>query len=210
MQPYFYPYIGYFELIQSVDHFVFLDDAQYTRGWINRNRIRSQSDAGWSYLTVPINKHSNSTSINEITIHNSDWKKQHYETLKRTYSKNLCHEIFKYYFETSNDDHLLIDMLCNSIKVISEFLDIAPHFSKSSDLKCNSRNQQKIIDICLTLGATEYLNLPGGKTLYDTQAFQDKNIQLKFMELTKHHNMLSILDCILGDNLTQISKNEIC
>lgn len=203
MQPYFYPYIGYFELIKSVDHFVFLDDAQYTKGWINRNRIRSQSKIGWSYLTIPINQHPINTPINQITTFNNNWKKKHYETLKRTYKKQTSHPLFNYLQNQPNELYI-INILYESIKYVSNFLNLTTKFSKASELNCIGKGQERIINICLKLKATEYYNLPGGRILYDEKQFISKGLKLNFLELTKNENKLSIIDCILGDNLTSL------
>ena len=86
MQPYFFPYIGYFSLIKHTDDFILLDTVQFIRhGWIERNRILKPSD-GWQYIMVPLKKHSRETLIKNIEINNEQqWKEkilaqlQHYK-----------------------------------------------------------------------------------------------------------------------------------
>ncbi len=75
MQPYFFPYLGYFALIKKSDHFVIFDTPQFIRhGWIERNRILKPVE-GWQYIKVPLVKHSRETAIKDIVIRNSEnWK----------------------------------------------------------------------------------------------------------------------------------------
>lgn len=77
MQPYFVPYIGYWQLIHAVDTFVLFDDVQFIRrGWVNRNRVLKHG-GGWQYITVPLRKHSLNQLIKDIYVHgNKAWKKQ--------------------------------------------------------------------------------------------------------------------------------------
>lgn len=94
-QPYFYPYLGYFKLISSVDKFVFFNDVQYIRrGWINRNRINVDN-----YLTVPILKTKRSEIINNIKIdYSTHWHYKHCRTLETKYGKKcLEHPIYLFY-----------------------------------------------------------------------------------------------------------------
>lgn len=200
MQPYFFPYIGYFELIKSVDVFVFLSNVQYTRGWINRNRIRS-SDV-FQYLTVPISKCSRSTNIKDVKIsYNKDWTYKHLSTLKHVYGiKVENHPIYCGYKDLISNKIVGLNELNQfCIKLCCDYLEIKTTFLESVDFIDSINSTQRILNICNTLNVKEYVNAVNGRHLYDQKDFKD--IKLTFMEPTKHLNKLSILDLCFGDNI---------
>lgn len=197
MQPYFFPYIGYFELIASVDLFVFLEDAQFTRkGWINRNRIRDQH-SDFQYLTVPVKHCCRSTKINEI-ICCKDWKRLVIEKIIKTYGQLLNPAIIDAL--PSHETNKLVDILKHSLRSICKTLKISCDFASSEGLS-SKRGQGRIIDICHFFGAKEYWNLSGGVDLYNQEAFGD--IKLNFMRPSRFKNNLSIVDAI------SVDENEV-
>jgi hypothetical protein len=201
MQPYYYPYVGYFDLIKSVDKFVFLNNVQYIRrGWINRNRIRWIN--GWKYLTIPIVKCPRSTLIQNIKVSGKDWKQEHLHALTISYKAVCNHSCFKHLASIETDN--LCELLMETLKNTSRFLGIKTDFADSRDYPSESRKQYRLIDICKQLGATTYVNAPGGASLYDTADFEKENINLEILPLTKHANKLSILDLIFGENLSTL------
>ena len=204
MQPYFFPYINYFELMSSVDTFVFFDDVQYIRrGWVNRNRIR-RSDGGTQYITVPTTKAARSEKINNISIANNEWVNQHTKTFLTLYGKKAeSHYLFNLYRSLSNYSSLS-DMLCHTLASTASYLGIQVQFLKSSQLPSDSTRTDRLIEICKTLGASTYINAAGGRDLYKEEDFMAHSIELKFVEPTSHHNKLSIIDYCIGDGLTQL------
>lgn len=201
MQPYYYPYVGYFELIKAVDKFVFLNNVQYIRrGWINRNRIRWTNN--WKYLTVPISKCSHTTLIQDVTISGNNWKYDHLNSLMCVYTKTCIlanHPSFQFManINTNNLCQMLMDTIINT----SKYLGITTEFLDSRDFPSSRNKQHRLIDICKQLNADTYVNATGGVDLYDKTDFEAENIKLEFLEPTKHKNKLSILDLMLGDNL---------
>ncbi len=196
MQPYFFPYCGYFKLIESIDAFVFFDDVQYTRrGWINRNRVKSL-EKGWQYLTVPIKKAPLQTQINKIEIDNSkNWHNKHIKTLEDLYGKKPIIEMYK---NITPSDHLS-DFLIETIKKTCSLMGLKKKFLKSSEIKLTGYNQtnssatNRILDICLSLEANTYINLPNGVKLYNRADFSKESIELEFISGTVD-NYLSVLD----------------
>ena len=183
MQPYFFPYIGYFQLIKMVDKFVFLDNVNYiNKGWINRNKILAH---GKSHdFVVPLKGASQNKKINEILVDSeSKLLKKFTSTILNSYKnhpnfKPVSHLIEKSLFETGGS---LADMAIQSIVCTTRYLGIDCEFINSSDLDIDSRGEERIIDICVKLGASEYFNLPGGAGLYNQENFLHRNIKLDFI-----------------------------
>jgi hypothetical protein len=201
MQPYFFPYIGYFELINSVDVFVFLTNVQYIRrGWINRNRIKSHNEE-FQYLTVPIEQCPQHTLIKDVKIHKSDWHKKHLATLTHVYGKKAEeHIVYQKYSECQTTN--LSDLLKANIKTCCEHLGIKTKFLESTNFIDSKNPTQRIVQICEALNASEYINATNGRHLYSQEDFKD--IKLTFMEPTNHQNKLSILDLCLGSGIKNL------
>jgi len=186
MQPYLFPYIGYFQLINAVDSFVLYDDVSFIKqGWINRNRILVSGKP--LFFTVPIKKQSSFKRISETEIvEDQRWLKKVLSSLKYSYGKAV-------YFNEAMD--IVTGVLCAKTRLISEmasislvsicnYLDIGTKFIYNPDGYNNSslKKEDRIIDICLKEGADEYINLIGGKELYSKEKFQAKGIGLHFLE----------------------------
>ncbi len=202
MQPYFFPYVGYFDMIAKVDLFVLLDDVQYIRrGWVNRNKITSSQ-----WLTVPIKHCPRSTLIKDVLIDNEkEWLEYHTAVIQHLYGKaGANHPLIQMYHAERHDR--LSDLLCRTLAGTRDYLNIKTPFLRSSTLTVNfqdstlSSAEQKIIGLCKALGARHYVNATGGKALYDIETFRAYEIQLEFMEPCTHHNKLSILDCCIREN----------
>jgi hypothetical protein len=196
MQPYFFPYTGYFKLISEVDTFVFLDDVQYIRrGWMNRNKINNSSPF---YITVPVKKCPRNTLIKDIeTI--KGWSHSHLKSFVHVYGKKVfSNSIYEYYKNFENYD-LLNPMLCDSIIWMSKYLKLKTKFEYSSNFPSNKRGQERIIDICKKMSATTYCNLPNGNSIYSNEEFDKNNIMLKFIN-TEHHKHISILESCFNEH----------
>jgi hypothetical protein len=195
-QPYFYPYIGYFNLISSVDVFVFFNDVQYIRrGWINRNRLDESF-----YLTVPVCKAPRNYNINQIKInYEFDWHYKHCRSIETKYGKKCLNNPIYLFYKNIPKYNFLVDLLKDSIKNVCDYLKIKTKFIDSESLCIpeNIKNKNRIIEICTKLSANSYYNLPGGFNLYSEKEFKNKNIDLKFIEQNKIKNFMSILDVCL-------------
>ena len=201
MQPYFFPYPGYFELMASVDVFMYLTDVQYTRGWINRNRIKNGSN--WIYITVPLSKHNQTDKISEIQI-SENWKtvaQKHIRSFKHIY-KNPNKQLIDLYAQISEYTNLC-SMLKFSLEKMCDYLEIKVKTDDSSKYNSTLSGEDRIIDLCKRICATTYVNLPGGSSLYDDSRFASENIKLEFMPMTKM-GTLSILDNCFNENNLRI------
>jgi len=184
MQPYFFPYVSYFQLINAVDKFVILDDVNYiNKGWINRNRILVN---GKDYLfTIPIKCSSQNKLIFECEIADEKWKYRLLKTIEMSYKKA---PFFEQSFEIitriiEHNDINLSNYIHNQIKVLSDYLLIKTEIVKTSNNYCNLhlKAQDKIIDICKKENAKIYINAFGGQKLYTKEIFTQNEIELKFI-----------------------------
>lgn len=222
MQPYFIPYIGYFQLIAAVDKFIVLDDVNYiNRGWINRNRISINNQPHW--LTIPLVKASQNKLIREIDIIDDyQWKKNILLTIKTNYSKApFFSEVYPLFSQIINFSvNNLSLFLGNSLILITEYLNIKTAISPTSAIypKGNLKGQHRILDICLRENATHYYNPPGGKEIYNPELFAQSGVKLYFIEpdFSKinlvHSNYdspptLSILDLMMFNDSLKIRQS---
>lgn len=221
MQPYFFPYIGYFQLINAVDEFVVYDNVQYTKkGWINRNRyLVNGKDA---LMTLPIKKDSDFLDIKDRQL--ADSFNEEAEKLVRQISaayKKAPHfeetfPIFSSCLGYSN--HNLFDFILNSIVSINEYLEVNTKIVVSSSLgeNRNLKSQDRVLAICDKLKAERYINAIGGLELYDRDAFQDHSVKLSFLKtgnITYNQDSsssfvphLSILDVMMYNSREDIKK----
>ena len=187
MQPYFFPYIGYFQLINSVDEFVIYDNIQYTKkGWINRNRILcNESD---KLITLPLKKDSDFKDVFERKLSDTwiDDRNKILNLIKASYRKA---PFFNDVFEISQkcllyDDQNLFNFIFNSIKIINEYLEIKTKMILSSSINIDHslKSKNKVIAICKEMNATTYINAIGGVDLYDKDEFLENKIFLNFIK----------------------------
>lgn len=186
MQPYFFPYIGYWQLLNAVDTYVIYDDVNFIKGgWINRNRILANGKP--QNINVILDKPSSNKRINETKIKND----RHcygkiLKTLELSYRRAPQYDDVIQFLEPvlSFQADNLGDYLSNSIRAVCSYLEISTRILLSSEIEKDSelKAQDKVLDICTRLGATVYYNATGGKGLYEVAAFQEKGIGLKFLQ----------------------------
>lgn len=186
MQPYLFPYIGYFQLIQDVDKFVVYDDVQYIKGgWINRNKILvNQKEYMFSFS---VQEAEMKAKINErfLTFKFMYEKDKFIKTITQNYKKapffedtyNLVLDIFS--FQERN----ISDFIYQSILKINDFLEINTEILRSSNLPKSSflNKEEKLIDIVKSLNGDVYVNSIGGLELYSKENFKKKGIDLFFL-----------------------------
>jgi len=186
MQPYFFPYIGYWELINAVDKYVIYDDVNYiNRGWINRNNILVNGEA--KLINLQMNKASQNKLINEIDIkHNDIYNEKLLKTIKESYSKAPFIKNFFPLVESviNQDETNIAKYLAFSIREVCKYLNIETEILISSEIKKNTelKGQDKILEICHLLSADQYINAIGGKALYSNDDFDSQGIALKFLK----------------------------
>lgn len=219
MQPYFMPYIGYWQLINAVDKYVIHDDVNFIKGgWINRNRILLEDKV--KYFNVQLIKASSNKKINEIDI-NTDFRVSNktLRILELTYKKapfyDIVQPVIKQILKCNKDN--LSEYLINSIEIVCDYLGITTELVISSNLdkNCDLKGQERVIDICKLLGATEYYNAIGGQQLYSHEEFEKRGIKLKFLQTKKieycqfgntFQENLSILDVMMFNSKDKLRE----
>ena len=187
MQPYFFPYIGYFQLMDAVDEFVVYDAIEYTKkGWINRNRILV--DGSEAYITVPLMRASDTLFVNQRHLADS-WPAERRKMLNRVaaaYQKAPeFHAIFPRVQQWLNrPERNLFNFLYGLIVGLREFLGIETRIRISSEIEFDNdlKAQEKVIAIVNALGGTDYVNPRGGRGLYSQERFLESGIRLNFLE----------------------------
>jgi len=203
MQPYFFPYGGYFQLMSSVDLFIYFDDVQFVRrGWMTRNKISSPSGDGQIYINVPVCKSDRSAKINEISIF-GDWVGKHLKTFEHIYGKSVKDHIFYDFYSSLGSEKNLNRMLVRSLDWVSNYFRIGCKNVLSSELECDGKGQERIINLCKKVRAKEYWNLPGGVELYNRDVFLDNGLELNFID-TSHQKKSSIIETIFNEKTGNI------
>jgi hypothetical protein len=186
MQPYFFPYIGYWQLINAVDKYVIYDDVNFIkRGWINRNNILMNGEA--KLINIQMHKASQNKLINEVEVSGNDiFNNKLLKTIEHCYKKAPFYEdVFPVIESVINQEEKnLAKFLEFSIGQVCEYLSINTNILISSDIEKNNelRAQEKVIEICKILGADVYINAIGGQDLYSSEDFSSHGIKLKFLK----------------------------
>ncbi len=220
MQPYFFPYIGYFQLINAVDEFVIYDNIKFTKkGWINRNRILVNNAE--EYMTIPLKKGSDFLHVNQRFLSDSwvDDRKKLMNKIIESYRKAPQFEEVYPLFESclnKDDDNLFAFIYC-SLKEILSYLSINTKIVVSSFLQIDHslKAEDKVIAICNALNASTYINPIGGIELYSKERFNSNGIELHFQKsnqivYSQFQNefipWLSILDVLMFNTKIEIKE----
>jgi hypothetical protein len=217
MQPYLFPYMGYYQLVNHVDIFVYFDDVNYKKkGWINRNNLLVNKEQFlWA---LPIKKISQNKKIYEHQISNfSENKNKFFKLIKNNYSNapyfDEIYTLLTKVFEKQVTG--ICELIYKSNEIIFEYLGIKTKCLLSRDLDYDRSldKQYKIINICKLIGSAEYFNLSSGKDIYDFNLFKDNKIQLNFIKSKEfYYNQfgnepvpnLSIIDVLMFNSKEKI------
>ncbi len=216
MQPYLFPYIGYWQLIHNADTFVLFDDVNYKKkGYINRNKIID--GAGSQQFTLELLGASQNKLINQIEVGSNSSKIL--KTIEWNYRKAPNFEKAFPIFESAfnQDEKNLAKFVGHSLKMLSALFGISTKFMYSSDIKKDNSltGQDKILDIARRLKAKTYINAIGGVDLYDEDTFKKNNISLRFLtpSIIEYKQFdhdfisnLSIIDVVMFNSFGDITK----
>ena len=216
MQPYFFPYLGYWQLLANVDKYVVYDDVTYIKGgWINRNNFLINGQK--NLLTMQLEKASSYTLIKDIAI-KDDFVK-FLKTIEMGYKKApFFEDIFRLLKDICQcPDKKLGQFLFNSHIKICEYLGIDTELILSSSFEKHTelKGKDKVISICKQLGADEYINAIGGQELYDKKEFAENGIRLNFLQadLREYRQLknefvagLSIIDIMMFNSKEEIKE----
>lgn len=187
MQPYLFPYLGYFQLIHAADKFVFYDDVNFIKnGWINRNRLLLGGKP--HYFTVPLSDASPFDAIDDIRFEapGERWKRKMRATFEQAYAQAAHRDEGLKLLDAvlAADTESIADLARDSVLRVMEHVGLEREMVSTSRGYSNDdlRGPERVIDICRQEGATTYMNLPGGRALYDPAAFVAAGIDLRFID----------------------------
>jgi hypothetical protein len=220
MQPYFLPYIGYFQLIKSVDEFIIYDNIQYTKkGWINRNRILVNGTD--RLITLPVKKASDYLNVvdRELADTWSTDRRSLLNLVKSSYGKAPhFSETYKLLEECLTAEYTnLFEFIHQSLLKINRYIGIDTPMVLSSTISIDHslKSEEKVVSLCKAVGATMYINAIGGQHLYSKDRFADHKIQLQFIksdtvQYTQFNSTfvpwLSIVDVLMFNSKEDITR----
>jgi len=221
MQPYFLPYIGYFQLMDMVDEFVIYDNIEFSRAsWIRRNRMLQNGED--AYFILPLKKDSDFLDVDQRYLID-EFEIEAGKLLRKIEANYSKAPFFNEFFPIVKkiiycEERNLFDYILNSVNIIKEFLAIQTPVKIFSHLGKEIRNlkaQDKVITACKKMHATHYINSIGGVDLYEQEKFQKENIELLFyrpkhFEYPQFDNefipFLSILDVCMFNDITKVKE----
>lgn len=187
IQSNYVPWKGYFDIINSVDEFILLDEVQYTRrDWRNRNRIKLGDEPQW--LTVPVEvKGRYHQRIDETRIAEPAFAERHWRTLAHGYRRAACSDevlalLEPFYREREYE--LLSDLNRSLIEAVAGFLGITTRLTWSTDYGAEGTRGDRILGLCLAAGATVYLSGPAAGSYLDESEFNERGIAVEWADYT--------------------------
>ena len=218
MQPYFFPYLGYWQLIAVVDKFIVLDDVNFIKqGWIHKNNILLEGVA--KPINLTLNQASSFKEIRNIEISSKFNNKKILNTLMHAYKKApYFNQVYPLLVDClSYSEMNLSKYLAYGLNTIAQYLQIDTQIVMTSSIyaKKNLFGEDRIIDICKGAQATTYINAIGGQDLYDEVQFSNEGIDLKFINMNSiiyqqfSHDFvanLSIIDVMMFNSVDKIQE----
>jgi hypothetical protein len=217
MQPYFFPYIGYFQLIAASDQFIIYDNIKYTKkGWINRNRFLLNGTE--SKFCINLTKDSDFCDVRDRQI------SQEYQRLKLLRQLHSAYRDAPQFFHifpiiekiVNFDSNNLFEYILNSVRCICHLLGITTEILISSEILIDHslKSEDKLLAFCQKLGATKYINSYGGVDLYSKEIFFGAGVHLAFIKPRPiiYHQFenafipnLSIIDVLMFNPISEIA-----
>ncbi|MBC7525086.1 MAG: WbqC family protein [Flavobacterium sp.] len=219
MQPYLFPYIGYYQLINAVDKFVVYDDVAFIKqGWINRNNMLLNKKKHLFF--APVKSISSFKKISETEIdYKFDWTKKTLLTFEQSYKKAPFHKEVMPILESVflSKKETISELAFESLFQVSNYLELKTGFQKTSSIYNNQelKGEDRVIDICLKEKTKQYINPIGGQELYQKENFSKKGITLNFIKTHpityKQYNddfvpWLSIVDVLMFNPKEEVIK----
>jgi len=218
MQPYIFPYIGYFQLISKVDDFVLYDDIKYTKkGWINRNRLLGQN--GPMPFTIPIKSNSDSAHIRERQVSEEFVPDKLLRRFEGAYAKaphfNATMELIELTINMPSDN--LFEFIFDALNLTCKHIGLETNILVSSEIADLStfRGEARVIETCSNLYASQYVNPLNGKELYDSDNFAKRGIELSFLvprlrpydqQRPRFTEGLSIIDVLMFNSIDVVRE----
>lgn len=184
LQSNYIPWRGYFDIIGSVDLFLFLDDRQYTKqDWRNRNRIKTPNGAEW--LTIPCGSDLK-RRINQVRVDTRPWQQAHWHRIEQCYGRapywRQYRDLLASFYLGQSWTHLS-DLNQSIIQTLSrEIFQFPTRFGRAEDLGAEGVRDGYVLDLCRRAGATTYLSGPAARAYLDEGMFRDAGIAVRWMD----------------------------
>jgi hypothetical protein len=185
VQSSYIPWKGYFDLIRAADEFILLDDVQFTkRDWRSRNRIKTKDGLCW--LTIPVrSKGKYQQRIMDTTISDPAWSERHWQTIHGAYARapffDACAPRLRAVYEKPPSDRLS-EINRSLIETVCQMLEITTPITWSSEYHPREGRNERLVDLCLKAGATDYLSGPSARGYVDETVFADAGIAVHFVD----------------------------
>lgn len=184
-QPMYFPWAGMLEQIRLCDNFVFYNDVQYSRGFFNRVQIKT--DSGMRWLTVPLKNLHRGQLINQVQIDNGmNWQRSHRDQLRQAYSAApYKNEMLDLIDKVLSEEYQYLDEISKAsmFALINYFgLDENKLFMNSSQIEVTGKSSQRLIEICVNLGAASYLTGHGASKYLEHSLFEEHNIEVNYID----------------------------
>lgn len=197
LQSNYIPWKGYFDLIASVDEFILYDDMQYTRrDWRNRNQIKTPKGLQW--LTIPVQvKGKYHQTIRDTELDDPKWGKKHWGAITQNYKNTPYYkeitEILEPIYLQEKFTHLSV-LNRRLIDVICEYLNISTKITNSWDYQLVDGQTERLVDLCVQAGGTEYISGPAAKDYVEPALFEGKNIKLTWFDYSDYKEYPQLWD----------------
>lgn len=193
LQSNYIPWKGYFDLIATVDEFILYDDVQFTKNdWRNRNRIKTPNGVEW--ISVPVGR-AIRRRIRDVEIRDEHWQEKHWKTLEANYRRAPCFNAVaaaiepiyrqKRYTHLSALNRDLIETIC-------AFLGITTAIRNSWDYQLTEGKTQRLVDMCIEAGGTEYISGPGARDYLEERLFADHGLALRWFDYSDYPEYLQL------------------
>lgn len=186
VQSNYIPWKGYFDLIGSVDEFILYDDVQYTRrDWRNRNQIKTPQGPQW--LTIPVSvKGKYQQAVRDVEVVEKNWPHHHWASIKRNYCRSPYFDEIKKWLQPLYHEacffRLLSEINRHFIEAVCRYLGIATKISVSSDFQLLNGRCERLVDLCLQTGSTEYVSGPAAKGYIESDLFVKAGVKLTWFD----------------------------
>jgi hypothetical protein len=185
VQSNYIPWKGYFDLINLVDEFILFDDVQYTkRDWRNRNLIKTPAGPAW--LTIPVEVKGRFFQRIRDTVASDDaWRRKHWAAIAHSYAKAPYFREYKDRLEPlylGSGERNLSAINRRFLEAFCEILGIGTKLSSTADYRVVEGKTERLVDLCLQAGATEYLSGPAARAYIDPEQFERSGVSLRYMD----------------------------
>ncbi len=213
IKPYYFPYIKYFELVKSVDKFIFYDSAPFPfKGYVNKNKIYSPNKLGFEYIDIPISFYYQKLPISSIFADGNGWLDQHKAILEYTYkikfTNHPIQDLWNQFYAIKHNK--IMNYSIESVRWFSNCLGIHRHFCLSSTWHNKElTGQDQIIHLVKAVGGDTYVTLNHKNKFFKETSFASNGLKIEFLPRSPQKNHLSILDHYFKNNLESLSVKTV-